>query len=42
MSASQYLHWGWILITIPNLAVIGLMILVFLLAAIIQLPQRPE
>jgi hypothetical protein len=38
MQAAQYFQWGWILITIPNLIVIGLMILVFLAAVLVQLP----
>lgn len=42
MDASQYLHWGWILITIPNLIVIGVMVLVFALAALIQLPESKK
>ena len=37
---SQYIHFGIILITIPNLIVIGLMILVFALALAISLPQE--
>lgn len=37
---SQYIHVGIILITIPNLIVIGLMILVFVVAVAISLPQE--
>jgi hypothetical protein len=39
---TQYLHWGIILISVPNLIVIGLMIVVFALAVAIRLPQTPE
>jgi len=37
---SQYLHFGVILITIPNLIVIGLMIVVFAAAVALSLPQE--
>jgi len=37
---SQYIHFGVILITVPNLIVIGLMILVFAAAVAIALPQE--
>ena len=37
---SQYLHFGIILITIPNLIVIGLMILVFAVAVVVSLPHE--
>ncbi|MEO7001787.1 MAG: hypothetical protein ABI068_08185 [Ktedonobacterales bacterium] len=37
---SQYIHFGVILITIPNLIVIGLMIVVFAAAVAISLPQE--
>lgn len=39
---SQYLHVGIILITVPNLIVIGLMVLVFALAVAVSLPQHPS
>ena len=35
-----YLHWGVIQISLANLAVIGLMLLVFVLAVIIPFPRR--
>lgn len=38
---SQYIHFGVILITIPNLIMIGLMVLVFAAAVAISLPQEP-
>ncbi len=37
---SQYLHVGVILITVPNLIVIGLMILLFAAAVFVSLPQE--
>lgn len=42
MTTTPYLQWGLILITIPNLIVIGLMILVFLIAAIVRLPGHKD
>lgn len=42
MSPEQYVQWGWLLITVPNLIVIGLMIVVFLLAAYLQLPSHTD
>lgn len=38
LSTAPYLQWGLIFITIPNLIVIGLMVLLFLIAAIVRLP----
>jgi site-specific recombinase len=37
-----YLHWGFILISIPNLLLIGLMIVLFALALFIPLPGEKE
>jgi hypothetical protein len=37
-----YLHWGFILISIPNLVVIGLMIVLFALALVVPLPGGKE
>ncbi len=37
---SQYIHFGVILITVPNLIMIGMMILVFAAAVFISLPQE--
>jgi len=37
-----YLHWGFILISIPNLLLIGLMIVLFVLALVIPLPGEKE
>jgi hypothetical protein len=40
---AQYVHFGIFLITVPNLIVIGLMLLVFALAVALPLPQgHPE
>lgn len=36
---AQYVHFGIFLITVPNLIVIGLMLLVFALAVALPLPQ---
>jgi hypothetical protein len=37
-----YLHWGFILISIPNLLLIGLMVVLFVLALVIPLPGEKE
>ncbi len=42
MQTAHYFEWGWILITIPNLIVVGLMILVFLAALFVQLPGHGD
>ena len=42
MPTAQYFEWGWILITVPNLVVIGLMILVFLGAVFVQVPGHRD
>ncbi len=40
---AQYVHFGIFLITVPNLIVIGLMLLVFALAVALPIPQgHPE
>lgn len=39
---SQYVHIGILLISVPNLIVIGLMLLVFAFAIALSLPERPE
>lgn len=36
--AGRYLHWGVILISVTNLAVIGLMVLLFVLALLLPFP----
>lgn len=35
---ANYVHWGFIVMSVPNLIVIGLMIAVFVLALFIPLP----
>lgn len=42
MSVIQYVQWGWLLITVPNLVMIGLMVVVFLIAAVVQLPAHAD
>jgi hypothetical protein len=37
-----YLHWGFILISIPNLLLIGLMIVLFAVALVVPLPGEKE
>jgi hypothetical protein len=37
-----YLHWGFILISVPNLILIGLMIAVFVIALFVPLPGEKE
>lgn len=37
---ATYLHWGVILISLPNLAVIVLAVLLFVLAVLVPLPGR--
>lgn len=37
---AQYLHWGFILISVANLIVIGLLILVFVLAVLLRRPSE--
>ncbi len=39
---AQYLHWGFILISVANLAVIGLLIVVFVLAVLLRRPGAPR
>jgi large-conductance mechanosensitive channel len=38
----HYIHYGWFLISVANLVVIGLMILVFVLAIVLPFPGRPR
>jgi len=39
---SQYVHVGIVLITVPNLIVIGLMVLVFAVSLFVSLPHERE
>lgn len=36
--AAHYIHYGVLLISVPNLVVIGLMVVVFALAVVLRLP----
>ncbi|HEX2864513.1 MAG TPA: hypothetical protein VHN99_08080 [Deinococcales bacterium] len=38
-SVPQYLQWGVVQISVPNLVVIGLMILVFVLSVVVPYPR---
>jgi hypothetical protein len=40
--AGAYLNWGVVQISVANLAVIGLMLLVFVLAVLLPFPQAGE
>ncbi len=37
---SQYIHFGIFLITVPNLIVIGLMVVAFVIATAVRLPAE--
>ncbi len=37
---ATYLHWGFILISLPNLVLIGLMIVLFVVAMVVPLPGK--
>jgi hypothetical protein len=39
---AQYFHWGFILISVPNLIVIGGMIVLFAIALIAPFPHGSE
>jgi hypothetical protein len=41
-SPATYLHWGFILISVPNLLVIVAMIVLFALALIVPFPHAEE
>jgi len=36
---AHYVHWGVVQISVPNLIVIGLMVLVFVLAVLVPFPK---
>ena len=40
LGAPHYVQWGFISITVPNLVVLGLMILVFAAAIALRLPEE--
>ena len=39
-SPAPYLHWGFILISLPNLVLILVMLLLFALAVVLPFPHR--
>ena len=41
---ATYLHWGFILISVPNLLVIGAMVLLFAIALVVPFPngEKPD
>ena len=39
-SPAVYLNWGFILISLPNLVVIAVMVLVFVLAVLLRMPGQ--
>jgi hypothetical protein len=41
-SPAAYLHWGFILISVPNLLVIGAMIVLFAIALVAPFPHGEE
>jgi hypothetical protein len=41
-SPATYLHWGFILISVPNLLVIGAMIVLFAIALVAPFPHGKE
>jgi hypothetical protein len=38
----KYIHWGVIQISVANLAIIGVMILLFILALVVPFPSHDE
>jgi hypothetical protein len=40
--APQYLHWGWVQISVANLIVIALMIVIFVCAVAFRMPADHE
>lgn len=40
--AARYLHWGWIQISPANLAIIALMVVAFVAAILLTLPDHSE
>lgn len=39
---ASYFHWGFILISVPNLIVIGVMIVLFAIALVAPFPHAEE
>jgi hypothetical protein len=42
LGATHYVQWGFVSITIPNLVVLGLMIVTFAAAIALRLPQESD
>jgi hypothetical protein len=41
-SPATYVHWGFILISVPNLLVIGGMVVLFAIALVVPFPHAEE
>lgn len=41
-SPAHYLQWGWLQISVPNLVVIVLMLIVFVLALVLPFPGHKD
>lgn len=41
-SASHYLHWGWVQISLANLIVIAVMLVVFIAAVAFRMPAHHD
>ena len=41
-SPAPYVHWGFILISLPNLVLIGVMLLIFFAALLLPFPSHRE
>ena len=39
-SPAPYFHWGFILLSVPNLVLIGLMLVIFAAALVVPFPMR--
>jgi len=39
---APYVHWGFILISLPNLVLIGVMLLLFIAALLLPFPSHRE
>ena len=39
---APYIHWGFILISLPNLVLIGVMLAVFVAALLLPFPHRSD
>ncbi len=42
LTAMPYVHWHWVLVSVPNLIMIGVMVLVFVLAIVFQMPAHRD